>query len=132
MKGHFLSGLSHVSHFALALIVPGTVRGRYPLYGYSLTNICACNRRLWCPEAQTNVLVLFTRHCQIVILRPVVSRQTHPSSTALARTRSLDLGLGIEENVRLLLISTLRLDSQLGRHLDGSWWRCGVDGGTSF
>jgi hypothetical protein len=41
-----------------------------------------------------------------------------PSSSALARSGGLGLGLGVLEDVRLLLESTLRLDGQLGRHLE--------------
>lgn len=41
------------------------------------------------------------------------------ATAALARARRLDLGLGVEEDVRLLLERTLRLHSQFGRHLCG-------------
>lgn len=43
---------------------------------------------------------------------------TYPSPAVLARAGSLDLGLGVQEDVRLLLESTLRLDGKLGGHLD--------------
>lgn len=45
--------------------------------------------------------------------------KAYPSPSVLARPRGLDLGLGVEEDVRLLLESTLGLDGQLGSHLDG-------------
>lgn len=43
---------------------------------------------------------------------------TYPSPAVLARAGSLDLGLGVQEDVRLLLERTLRLDGKLGGHLD--------------
>ena len=59
------------------------------------TDVAALNGSLGGTETQTNILI--------------------PSSAALARSGALGLGLGVEEDVRLLLESTLRLDSQLGR-----------------
>lgn len=65
------------------------------------TNVVALNGGLWGLETQTNVLV--------------------PSATSLAGSRSLDLDLGVEEDVRLLLESALGLDGQFGSHFCG-WW----------
>lgn len=59
------------------------------------TDVAALNGGLGGTETQTNVLV--------------------PSSSALARSGALGLGLGVQEDVRLLLESTLRLDGQFGR-----------------
>ena len=50
-------------------------------------------------EAQANVLV--------------------PSPATLARSAGLGLNLGVEENMRLLLESTLRLNGEFGSHLCG-------------
>lgn len=59
------------------------------------TDVAALNGGLGGTEPKTNVLV--------------------PSSS-LADLLALRLGLGVEEDVRLLLERTLRLDGQLGRH----------------
>lgn len=59
------------------------------------TNVGTLNSGVGGTETQTNVLV--------------------PSAATLARTSALGLDLGVLENVRLLLESTLRLDGQLGR-----------------
>lgn len=64
-----------------------------------LTNVAALNGGLGGTETQTDVLV--------------------PSPAVLARAGSLDLGLGVQEDVRLLLESALGLDGKLGGHLDG-------------
>jgi hypothetical protein len=53
------------------------------------------NRSLWCPEAQSNVLV--------------------PSSSTLSDA-GLRLRLGVQEDVRLLLERTLRLNGEFGGH----------------
>lgn len=37
-------------------------------------------------------------------------------AAGLANLLGLSLGLGVQEDVRLLLVSALRLDGQLGRH----------------
>lgn len=62
------------------------------------TDVAALNGGLGRTEAQANILV--------------------PSSAALARSSGLGLNLGVEEDVRLLLESTLGLDGQLGRPAD--------------
>jgi len=67
--------------------------------GALLVDILALNGGLGGPEAQTNLLV--------------------PSPTALARPGRLELSLAVEENVRLLLESTLALDGQFSSHLVG-------------
>ena len=59
------------------------------------TDVATLNGGLGGTETKTNVLV--------------------PSSS-LADLLALRLGLGVEEDVRLLLERTLRLDGQLGRH----------------
>lgn len=59
------------------------------------TDVVALNGGLGCTETQADVLV--------------------PSSV-LASLFALRLGLGVEEDVRLLLERTFRLDGQLGRH----------------
>jgi hypothetical protein len=64
---------------------------------FSRTNVAALNGGLGGSEAQTDVLV--------------------PSSASLARSSGLGLDLGVLEDVRLLLVSTLRLDGKLGRHV---------------
>lgn len=69
--------------------------------GALLVDVAALNGSLGGTETQTNVLV--------------------PSSSTLARSGALGLGLGVQEDVRLLLESTLRLDGQLGRHLELSF-----------
>jgi hypothetical protein len=64
------------------------------------TNVCALNRGLRCPEAQPNVFV--------------------PSSSTLAYSCALrSLGLLVDKNMRLLLISALRLYCQFGSHVCG-------------
>ena len=62
------------------------------------TNVASLDRGLGCPEAQTNVFV--------------------PSSTSLAGSLCrLQLSVFVvEEDVRLLLVSALRLHCQFGRH----------------
>jgi len=65
------------------------------------TNVVALNGGLWGLETQTNVLV--------------------PSASSLAGSRGLDLDLGVEEDVRLLLESALGLDGQFGGHFCGCW-----------
>lgn len=60
------------------------------------TNVGSLNRGLWCSESQSDVLV--------------------PSSSSLAGSGSLGLDLGVEEDVRLLLESALRLDGKFGGH----------------
>jgi hypothetical protein len=60
------------------------------------TDVGALNRGLWCPEAQPDVLV--------------------PSSSILAGSARLGLRLGVEEDVRLLLESALRLHGKFGGH----------------
>lgn len=62
---------------------------------FARTDVAALNSVDGGTETQTNVLV--------------------PSSSTLARSGALGLGLGVQEDVRLLLESTLRLDGQLGR-----------------
>jgi len=69
--------------------------------GALLVDVAALNGGLRGSETQTNVLV--------------------PSSATLARSGGLGLGLRVLEDVRLLLESTLRLDGQLGRHLELSF-----------
>lgn len=59
------------------------------------TNVAALDGSLGSTESQTNVLV---------------------PSPALSNALALCLGLGVEEDVRLLLERTFRLDGQLGRH----------------
>ena len=59
------------------------------------TNVVTLNRRLWCPETQSNVLV--------------------PSSSTLSNA-GLRLRLGVQEDVRLLLERTLRLHGEFGGH----------------
>lgn len=59
------------------------------------TDIAALNGGLGGAETQTDILV--------------------PSAAVLARSGGLSLGLGVLEDVRLLLESTLRLDGQFGR-----------------
>lgn len=66
-----------------------------------LVDVAALNGGLGGSETQTDVLI--------------------PSSAALARSGALGLGLRVLEDVRLLLESTLRLDGQLGRHLELSF-----------
>jgi hypothetical protein len=62
---------------------------------FKRTNVAALDGGTGGSETQTNILI--------------------PSSSALARSAGLGLGLGVLEDVRLLLESTLRLDGQLGR-----------------
>lgn len=62
---------------------------------FARTDVAALNGSVGGTETQTNILV--------------------PSSSSLARSGALGLGLGVQEDVRLLLESTLRLDGQLGR-----------------
>jgi hypothetical protein len=66
------------------------------------TDVRALNRGLGRSEAQTDVLV--------------------PSSAALASSRRLGLRLGVEEDVRLLLESALRLHGKFGGHGCGCGW----------
>jgi len=60
------------------------------------TDVVSLNGGLWCAESQSNVLV--------------------PSASSLANSRRLDLRLGVEEDVWLLLVSPLGLDGQFGCH----------------
>ena len=60
------------------------------------TDVGTLNGGLWCAESQSNVLV--------------------PSSSSLANSAGLRLRLGVQEDVRLLLESALRLHSQFGGH----------------
>ena len=75
-------------------LVP-TFRDRNFDVQFARTDVAALNGSLGGTETQTNILI--------------------PSSATLARSGALGLGLGVEEDVRLLLERTLRLDSQLGR-----------------
>ena len=59
----------------------------------------ALNRRLWCSEAQSNVLI--------------------PSSSTLSNA-GLRLRLGVQEDVRLLLERALRLHGEFGGHYCGA------------
>ena len=59
------------------------------------TDIGTLDGGLGSTESQTNVLI---------------------PSPALSNLLALGLGLGVLENVRLLLVSALRLDGQLGGH----------------
>jgi hypothetical protein len=68
----------------------------------SRTNVAALNGGLGGTETQTDVLV--------------------PSSASLSRSSRLGLDLGVLEDVRLLLVSTLRLDGKLGRHFCDCRW----------
>lgn len=112
MKGHFLSKTQSQYLRPHSLLEPNDPRMRPselslilpyhaipPLDSSSIlaarTDVVALNGGLGRTEAQTNVLV--------------------PSSATLARSGALRLGLGVLEDVRLLLESTLRLDGQLGR-----------------
>jgi len=62
-----------------------------------LVDICSLNSSLWCSETQTDIFV--------------------PSSTTLSDLSALcRFRLGIEEDVRLLLVGALRLDGQFGCH----------------
>ena len=67
--------------------------------GALLVDVLALNSGLGGAEAQANVLV--------------------PSPATLARPSGLDLGLAVEEDVRLLLESALALHGQFGGHLVG-------------
>lgn len=60
------------------------------------TDVASLNGRLWGTETQANVLI--------------------PSSATLSDLVALRLGLRVEEDVRLLLERTFRLDGQLGGH----------------
>jgi hypothetical protein len=60
------------------------------------TDVGSLNGGLGCSEAQSNVLV--------------------PSSASLSSSRRLGLGLSVGEDMGLLLISTLRLNSEFGGH----------------
>ena len=65
------------------------------------TNVCSLNSVLRGPEAQTDILI--------------------PSPATLSLALALaGLRLVVEEDMRLLLVSALALDSELGGHLDGS------------
>ena len=71
------------------------------------TDICSVNSSLRCLESQSDIL--------------------EPSSSTLADSLALcSLALLVEENVRLLLESTFRLNGQLGRHDCDEW--CDRDG----
>lgn len=77
------------------LSTPSKFRDRKFDVQFVRTDVAALNGSLGGTETQTNILI--------------------PSSATLARSGGLGLGLGVKEDVRLLLESTLRLDSQLGR-----------------
>jgi hypothetical protein len=66
------------------------------------TDIISLNSGLWCSESQSNVLV--------------------PSSPTLPSSARLCLGLGVEEDVRLLLESALGLYGKFGGHDCGFVW----------
>jgi hypothetical protein len=65
----------------------------------SHTDVASLNGGLWGSESQSNVLV--------------------PSSTTLANSGGLGLRLRVEEDVRLLLESALRLYGKFGGHVCG-------------
>lgn len=78
-----------------------TASNRYETGEWALlVDVVSLNGSLGGPEAQTNVLV--------------------PSPSTLSGPGSLDLDLGVLEDVRLLLESPLGLYSQFGRHCEGS------------
>ena len=60
------------------------------------TDVASLNRSLWCAETQSNVLV--------------------PSSASFSDGGGLRLGLGVQEDMGLLLVSALALDGQFGGH----------------
>lgn len=60
------------------------------------TDVVTLDGGLWCAETQSNVLV--------------------PSASSFANSRRLDLRLGVQEDVWLLLVSPLGLDGQFGCH----------------
>jgi hypothetical protein len=66
--------------------------------GALLVDVAALNGGLGGTETQTDILV--------------------PSSATLSRSGRLGLDLGVLEDMRLLLESTLGLDGQLGRHFE--------------
>ena len=68
------------------------------------TNVCALNGGLWGLESQTNILI--------------------PSPSSLSDSALSRADLAGEEDMGLLLESTLRLHSQLGGHFLGG--SCGV------
>jgi hypothetical protein len=71
------------------------------------TDVRTFNGSLGGTETQTDILV--------------------PSSSALARLGGLGLNLGVKEDVRLLLESTLRLDGQLGGPVTSHRSVCGLE-----
>jgi hypothetical protein len=92
--------IQHSKYFAIALSMLLSIFQLLNPPGLSIvffarTDVAALNGGLGGTETQTNILV--------------------PSSSSLARSGALGLGLGVQEDVRLLLESTLRLDGQLGR-----------------
>ena len=70
------------------------------------------NRSLWCSEAQSNVFV--------------------PSSSTLSNSGGLRLGLGVEEDMWLLLESALRLNCEFGGHDCGAWSKIASRGLSRF
>lgn len=60
------------------------------------TDVVTLDGGLWCTETQSNVLI--------------------PSSSSFANSRRLDLRLGVQEDVWLLLVSPLGLDGQFSCH----------------
>lgn len=80
----------------LRLVVSVVARRRNEAHAATVarTDVAALNGGLGGTETQTDVLV--------------------PSAAVLARSGALGLGLGVLEDVRLLLESALRLDGQLG------------------
>jgi len=65
-----------------------------------LVDVISFNGGLWCTESQSNVLV--------------------PSSSTLPNSAGLRLGLRVQEDMRLLLESALRLHGEFGGHDCGS------------
>lgn len=87
----------NLEEFGIAPRFCRAARSREPeIFFTQHTDVAALNGVLGGSEAQTDVLV--------------------PSSATLARASRLRLDLGVLEDVRLLLESTLRLDGKLGRH----------------
>ena len=98
MKGHFLS-------IASASVQELCCKWDNPS-PYQRTDVGAFDGSLWCPKPQANVLV--------------------PSSPALSDLGALalcSLRLGVDEDMRLLLVGTLRLHGQFGRHGCGCWFK---------
>ena len=74
------------------------MNGRVPSLAH--TNVVALDGGLWGPETEADILI--------------------PPPSTFSGPRSLNLNLGVLENVRLLLESPLGLDSQFGRHCEVS------------